>query len=53
MKRQALFFSTITVVMLNQPTFAADGASAILEVRGAKTRSISRACYRVRSRCGI
>ncbi len=36
MKRQALFFSTITVLMLTQSTFAADGASSILEVRWGK-----------------
>jgi hypothetical protein len=36
MKRQVLFFSTITVLMLTQPTFAADGASGILEVRWGK-----------------
>ena len=36
MKRQALFFSTLTTVMLAQPTFAADGASGILEIRWGK-----------------
>src|SRR5262249_31034598 len=36
MKRQALLFSTFTAVMLTQPTFGADGASGILEVRGGK-----------------
>jgi hypothetical protein len=36
MKRQVQFFSTITVLMLTQPTFAADGASGILEVRWGK-----------------
>jgi hypothetical protein len=36
MKRQVLLFSTITVLMLTQPTFAADGASGMLEVRWGK-----------------
>jgi hypothetical protein len=36
MKREALFFSTIPMVMLTHPTFAADGASGILEVRWGK-----------------
>src|SRR5207249_9991282 len=36
MKRQALLFSIFTAVMLTQPTFAADGASGILEVRWGK-----------------
>src|SRR5215468_4588935 len=36
MKRQALFFSTLTAVMLTLPALAADGASAILEVRWGK-----------------
>jgi hypothetical protein len=36
MKRQVLLFSTIAVLMLTQPTFAADGASGMLEVRWGK-----------------
>jgi hypothetical protein len=36
MKRQALFFSTLTAMMLTLPAFAADGASGILEVRWGK-----------------
>jgi len=36
MKRQLLFFSTLTAVMLTQPTFAADGAAGMLEVRWGK-----------------
>jgi hypothetical protein len=36
MKRQVLLFSTVTMVMLTQPTFAADGASGMLEVRWGK-----------------
>src|SRR5215471_21790311 len=36
MKRQVLLFSTITVLMLTQSTFAADGASGMLELRWGK-----------------
>src|SRR5262249_489582 len=36
MKRQVLFFSSIAVLTLTQPTFAADDASAILAVRWGK-----------------
>jgi len=36
MKRQLLFFSTLTAVMLTQPTFAADGAAGMLQVRWGK-----------------
>jgi hypothetical protein len=36
MKRQALFFSTFTAVMLCVPAFAADGASGIMELRWGK-----------------
>src|SRR5258706_16314599 len=36
MKRQALFFSTFTVVMLTLPAFATDDVAAIMEVRWGK-----------------
>jgi hypothetical protein len=36
MKRDALFFSTFTAVMLTLPAFAADGASGIVEIRWGK-----------------
>jgi len=36
MKRQALFFCTLTAVMLHTPAFAADGASGIMELRWGK-----------------
>jgi len=36
MKRQALFFSTVTVVMLALPVFAADGAPGMFNVRWGK-----------------
>jgi len=36
MKRQLLFFSMFTAVILTQPAFAADGKSGILEVRWGK-----------------
>jgi hypothetical protein len=36
MKRQALFFSTLTAVMLTLPALAADGASGMMEVRWGK-----------------
>ena len=36
MKRQALFFSTVTAVMLTLPALAADGASGMMEVRWGK-----------------
>jgi hypothetical protein len=36
MKRQSLFFSTCTAVMLTWPAFAADGASGIMGVRWGK-----------------
>jgi hypothetical protein len=36
MKRQALLFSTITLVMLGLPAFAADGRSGMMEVRWGK-----------------
>ena len=36
MKRQALFLSTFTAVMLSLPAFAADGAAGILAVRWGK-----------------
>src|SRR5215467_14448688 len=36
MKRQALFFSTLTAVMLTLPALAVDGASGMMEVRWGK-----------------
>jgi hypothetical protein len=51
MKCHALSLGTLAAVMLNLPTFAADGASSIMGVRLGKNAFNLRGYRRVCSRC--